>query len=616
MYLGQESKTREDVTKQRFDIVNDCKYAYQLVSESAPEVPVENSYGNCNMKILNDIADDDIPGVGKSITIFVEGIPAQAESAVAITPNKPMSKLMLFKPMTDGSVVQNINIDDYNLDIRQLSQGNNNVDIDGSYFDKEGKYLLVIKDIRGDAFKLKNSLVNKEGCSLVLDTKEHKALTPKENEVIAATPWQAEIGEVCLKTIPAGVKQDRCTECFRQGKVWSALGCIGTDTGSFVGSFFNVGLGLAGGIAFLFLIYGGFLYLTSGGNPETLQKAKEIIVSAITGLLLIIFSVFLLRLIASDILKIPGFGGEETTTTPIDTTRPIYCCAQNEQRCPAPDQESGPCTENRGVITVTGVGCYRQCENILLPTLTPTITPTPAPPLPTALSLGLSLTHNPVIIYTNTDVTYTVNGTISDTNTYSTLMVMYDQNDQLIECKEISQTNKEFILKAPNTPQTINYYLVASYMNCSNLPKVKNVNNEEEVTIQFGNSINVLQQSNVSQPTLPPTFSLGLSLNYDPIIVRAGSEITFTANGLNTDTTPYSILFMLYNEQKNLLWCGPVSQTLNEWSIKIPDTPNQRVNAYLVATYKECNDFFTIQEPNVPDNSTVQVQKPINILTP
>ena len=38
-----------------------------------------------------------------------------------------------------------------------------------------------------------------------------------------------------------------------------------------------------------------------------LKKAQELITSCIMGLMLIIFSIFILRLIGVDILKIPGF---------------------------------------------------------------------------------------------------------------------------------------------------------------------------------------------------------------------------------------------------------------------------------------------------------------------
>ena len=99
-----------------------------------------------------------------------------------------------------------------------------------------------------------------------------------------------------------------CKDCIGQGKIWTAIGCLSPDFGSFVSQqLLGFGVGIAGGIAFLYFLYGAFLFLTSQGNPEQIAHAREIIMSALLGLLLIIFSVFLLRVISVDILKLPGF---------------------------------------------------------------------------------------------------------------------------------------------------------------------------------------------------------------------------------------------------------------------------------------------------------------------
>jgi hypothetical protein len=63
---------------------------------------------------------------------------------------------------------------------------------------------------------------------------------------------------------------------------------------------------LAGGFALLLLLYGSFLLATSAGNPDQVQKAQDVIGSAVTGLLFIVFSVVILRIIGVDILGIPG----------------------------------------------------------------------------------------------------------------------------------------------------------------------------------------------------------------------------------------------------------------------------------------------------------------------
>lgn len=66
-------------------------------------------------------------------------------------------------------------------------------------------------------------------------------------------------------------------------------------------------LGIAGGIAFLLMLLGATQVLTSQGNPERLQAGKDHITSAAIGLLFIILSIVLLRILGVDILKIPGF---------------------------------------------------------------------------------------------------------------------------------------------------------------------------------------------------------------------------------------------------------------------------------------------------------------------
>ena len=64
---------------------------------------------------------------------------------------------------------------------------------------------------------------------------------------------------------------------------------------------------MGGGIAFLLSMWGGITIILNGGNPEKINEGKEIIGSAITGLLFIVFSVFLLRFIGFDVLQLPGF---------------------------------------------------------------------------------------------------------------------------------------------------------------------------------------------------------------------------------------------------------------------------------------------------------------------
>jgi|SRR3990167_2543421 len=85
------------------------------------------------------------------------------------------------------------------------------------------------------------------------------------------------------------------------------IACIPTDPIGFVSKFYGIGLGLIGGVALLFIIFGGYIVLTSSGNPEKLNTGKNFIYYAIAGLLLGIFGFIFIQVIAVDILRIPGF---------------------------------------------------------------------------------------------------------------------------------------------------------------------------------------------------------------------------------------------------------------------------------------------------------------------
>ena len=87
----------------------------------------------------------------------------------------------------------------------------------------------------------------------------------------------------------------------------TALGCIPIKPSNFVNSLLKFSIGIGGGIAFLLMIFGGFQIILSSGNPEKIKAGKEMITAAITGLLLIIFSILILKFVGVDILGLPGF---------------------------------------------------------------------------------------------------------------------------------------------------------------------------------------------------------------------------------------------------------------------------------------------------------------------
>lgn len=87
----------------------------------------------------------------------------------------------------------------------------------------------------------------------------------------------------------------------------TALGCIPYTREAFVPALLSFIVGLAGAVALLTMLIATFQIMTAGGNPEQLKKGRELFTSAIVGLLFLIFSVSLLRIVAGDIIKLPGF---------------------------------------------------------------------------------------------------------------------------------------------------------------------------------------------------------------------------------------------------------------------------------------------------------------------
>jgi len=84
----------------------------------------------------------------------------------------------------------------------------------------------------------------------------------------------------------------------------TTIGCLPTDPQKLLEKFLPWFMGLAGGIAFFLMLAGAFTILTSAGNPEKVKVGQERLTSAIIGLLFIIFSVFLIRIIGLPIMEI------------------------------------------------------------------------------------------------------------------------------------------------------------------------------------------------------------------------------------------------------------------------------------------------------------------------
>ena len=128
--------------------------------------------------------------------------------------------------------------------------------------------------------------------------------------------------EICapIKTVP-NYDENEYSSCFdcvvKDDGVWTVLGCFYSDFSRTLNErIFGLVVSIAGIIALGCIIYAAFLMQTSAGNPERTGKAQELMTACITGLIVIIFSIFILRVIGVDILRLPGFEGPTPTPTP------------------------------------------------------------------------------------------------------------------------------------------------------------------------------------------------------------------------------------------------------------------------------------------------------------
>ena len=67
-------------------------------------------------------------------------------------------------------------------------------------------------------------------------------------------------------------------------------------------------LGIAGGVAVIFVIIGGYQYITSGGNEESAEKGRKTLTNAVIGVVVIILSYAIITVIANLVSTPGGFG--------------------------------------------------------------------------------------------------------------------------------------------------------------------------------------------------------------------------------------------------------------------------------------------------------------------
>lgn len=128
----------------------------------------------------------------------------------------------------------------------------------------------------------------------------------------------------------------------------------GRSVQQIVAGIINIFLSLLGIIALGLFVYGGFLYMTSGGAPERVDRAKQLMINATIGLVIILSSWAITRFIINRLSDATGSGGNVEQNDP-----------ERDPNCPG----LGLCNPNGGGGPIDD--CLAQGEHFVVKSISP-----------------------------------------------------------------------------------------------------------------------------------------------------------------------------------------------------------------------------------------------------
>ncbi|MFA6428621.1 MAG: pilin [Candidatus Buchananbacteria bacterium] len=103
-------------------------------------------------------------------------------------------------------------------------------------------------------------------------------------------------------------------------------GTVVANLETYIGWWYKLIMGTVGVLATIYIMWGGFKWLTAAGSSSQISDAQETIKAAIAGLLIALFSFSILYIINPNLLNLntEGIGSNDTTTSTADNTP--GCC--------------------------------------------------------------------------------------------------------------------------------------------------------------------------------------------------------------------------------------------------------------------------------------------------
>ena len=94
-----------------------------------------------------------------------------------------------------------------------------------------------------------------------------------------------------------------------EGNVQAASGLGNTDPREMAGSVINIFLGFLGVIAVLIILYGGFKWMTAGGNEDGIAEGKKMIGAGVIGLVIILAAFGIAQFVINALYNATGASG-------------------------------------------------------------------------------------------------------------------------------------------------------------------------------------------------------------------------------------------------------------------------------------------------------------------
>lgn len=183
-------------------------------------------------------------------------------------------------------------------------------------------------------------------CAQVPGKIEIKKEEGKETEIKAEKGSQYEACQKCM-----GRFNPETGEYPNEGqKIYTAVGCISVDGKGFATDLIKLLLGVGGMATLLSILAASFIYTTSRGDSGKIKEAKDLITSAVSGLLFIIFSVIMLEYIGVQVLHIPGLGGGGESGAIVPTSPPLATLAYSVE-------EGGACRRDIDCKRMSSLTC-------------------------------------------------------------------------------------------------------------------------------------------------------------------------------------------------------------------------------------------------------------------